>query len=71
MLEDYIVALVNTEQFPYNYKTVRDISIIQFYASLNQISHKIKFDNTMVGYYAGTVKLDDISESDRSWILNT
>lgn len=69
-LESYIIALVNTEQFPYNYETVRDITIYQFYASLNQIAHKIKYDNTMVGYYAGTVKFDDLAPADKTWILN-
>lgn len=69
-LENYIIALVNTEQFPYNYETVRDISILQFYASLNQIVHKIKFDNTMVGFYAGTIKLDDLAADERTWIQN-
>lgn len=70
-LDDYIIALVNTEQFPYNYETVRNISIYQFYVSLNQIAHKIKFDNTMTGYYAGTIKLDDLAPADRTWIQNT
>ena len=70
-LENYIVALVNTEQFPYNYETVRNISIYQFYASLNQIAHKIKYDNTMIGYYAGTINFEDLAPADRTWILNT
>jgi len=69
-IESYIVALVNTEQFPYNYETVRDISILQFYASLNQVAHKIKFDNTMVGFYAGTIKLEDLKMEERTWIQN-
>ncbi len=69
-LENYVIALVNTEQFPYNYETVRDISIYQFYASLDQIAHKIKYDNTMVGYYAGTIKFDDLVPADRTWIQN-
>lgn len=69
-LEDYIIALVNTEQFPYNYETVLDISIIQFYASLQQISHKIQYDNTMIGLYAGTVKYEDIPLESRTWIQN-
>lgn len=68
LLENYIVALVNTEQFKYNYETVRDITILQFYASLTQIVHKIRYDNTMIGYYAGTVKGDDLTQADRSWI---
>lgn len=70
-LENYIIALVNTEQFPYNYETVRNISIYQFYASLNQIAHKIKYDNTMIGYYAGTIKFEDLAPADRTWIQNT
>lgn len=69
-LEDFIVALVNNADFPYNYETVRDISIYQFYSSLHQISHKIKFSNTMIGYYAGTVKFEDLNPKDRSWIFN-
>lgn len=69
-LENYIIALVNTEQFPYNYETVRNISIYQFYASLNQIAHKIKYDNTMIGYYAGTIKFEDLAPADRTWIQN-
>ena len=67
-LEKYIVALVNTEQFPYNYSTVRDISIFQFYSSLNQIAHKIRFDNVMIGYYAGTVKGEDLRAGEKTWI---
>lgn len=69
-LENYIIALVNTEQFPYNYESVREISIMQFYASLNQIIHKIQYDNTMIGFYAGTIKLEDIKTGDRTWIQN-
>lgn len=67
-LENYIIALVNTEQFPYNYTTVRDITIYQFYASLTQISHKINFDNVMIGYYAGTIKEDSLKTRDKTWI---
>lgn len=69
-IENCVIALVNTEQFPYNYESVRNISILQFYASLNQIVHKIKYDNTMVGFYAGTIKLEDIKMDDRTWIQN-
>lgn len=67
-LESYIVALVNTPEFPYDYETVKTISIYQFYASLKQVSHKIKYDNTMHGYYAGTIKFEDLKKGDKSWI---
>jgi len=67
-IEGLIVSLVNTEQFPYNYETVRDLTIYQFYASLKQITHKISFDNTMIGVYAGTVKFDDLKKENRTWL---
>lgn len=67
-LEDLIIGLVNTAEFKYDYTTVKYMSLLQFYASLKQISHKIKFDNTMIGYYAGTVKYEDLSLADRTWL---
>lgn len=67
-VEDIIISLVNAEEFPYNYQTVRDITIYQLYSSLNQISHTIHFDNTMIGYYAGTVKIEDLKPEDRTWL---
>ena len=70
-IEDLIVALVNTAEFPYNYQTVRDITIYQFYASLKQIVHKVKFDKTMIGVYAGTVQFDKLDMDERSWILTS
>ena len=68
-IEDLIVALVNTAEFPYNYMSVMDISIYQFYASLKQVTHKVKFDKTMIGVYAGTVQFDKLDMDERSWIL--
>lgn len=68
-IEDLIIALVNTAEFPYDYMSVRDISIYQFYASLKQVTHKVKFDKTMIGVYAGTVAFDKLDMDERSWIL--
>lgn len=66
-LEDIIISLVNTKEFSYTYESVRGMSIYQLYLSMNQIAHKIQFDNTMHGYYAGTIKLEDIKLNDRTW----
>lgn len=68
-LEDLIISLVNTAEFPYDYQSVKDISIYQFYASLKQVTHKIKFDKSMIGVYAGTVPFDKLPEDERSWII--
>ena len=67
-IEDIIIALVNTAEFPYDYESVKGITIYQFYASLKQITHKVKFDKTMIGVYAGTVQFDKLANDERSWI---
>lgn len=68
-LEKLIISLVNTSEFPYNYKDCMNLSIYQFNQSLRQIQHKIAFDNTMIGVYAGTINIKDMENKDSlSWI---
>ena len=68
-LEKLVIALVNTSEFPYNYETCMDLSIYKFNQSLKQIQHKIAFDNTMIGVYAGTVDTSKMTnKNDLSWI---
>lgn len=67
-LENLIVAMVNTEQYKYGYEGTLDLTIYQFNASVYQIIKKINYDNTMIGCYAGTVKIKDLNQSDLNWI---
>lgn len=67
-LEDLIVAMVNTEQYKYGYEGTLDLTIYQFNASVYQIVKKINYDNTMIGCYAGTIKIKDINQSDLNWL---
>ena len=69
-IEKYIIALVNTSEFPYTYKTVLGLTINQFYASLHQIIKKIKYDNLMIGCYAGTVNMKELDQDELNWISN-
>ena len=70
-LEKLVIALVNTSEFPYNYETCMDLSIYKFNQSFKQIQHKIAFDNTMIGVYAGTVDTSKMTNKDSlSWISN-
>lgn len=70
-LEKMVIALVNTSEFPYNYDTCMDLSIYKFNQSFKQIQHKIGFDNTMIGVYAGTIDTSKISNKDMlTWISN-
>ena len=67
-IEKYIIALVNASEFPYNYETVLELTIKQFYASLHQITKKIKYDNLMIGCYAGTVDMKELDQDELNWI---
>lgn len=69
-LEGHIIALVNTAEFPYDYDSVRGLTIYQFYASLHQIVKKVKFDNLMIGCYAGTVNMKELDQNELNWISN-
>ena len=63
-LEKMVIALVNTSEFPYNYETCMNLSIYTFNQSFKQIQHKIAFDNTMIGVYAGTIDTSSMSNKD-------
>ena len=69
-LESYIVALVNTEQFKYDYLGAKALTIYQFNESLYQIVKKIDYDNKMRGVYFGTVKASDLSQEDLNWLTH-
>jgi len=67
-LESLIVSAVNTAEFPYTYETVLDLTIFQFNISIRQINNKIRFDNLMIGCYAGTVKAKELSNQELNWM---
>ena len=68
-LENLIIALVNTEEFKYNFETIRDISIYQFNESVRQVIKKVDYNNRMHGVYAGTVDVKRLSQDDLNWLV--
>ena len=69
-IEQFIVALVNTEQFKYDYESVLDLTIYQFNESITQIVSKIDYDNRMHGVYAGTIDAKKLSQEDLNWLTH-
>lgn len=69
-LEKLIIAMVNAEQFKYNFETVRDMSIYQFNESVRQIVKKVEYDNRMYGVYAGTIDVKHLSQDDLNWLVH-
>lgn len=69
-LESLIVAMVNTEQYKYNFETTKGLSIYQFNESVRQVIKKVDYDNKMHGVYAGTVSVKDLSQDDLNWLTH-
>lgn len=67
-LESLIIALVNTEQYKYDFEGTLELSIYQFNESVRQIIKKIDYDNRMHGVYAGTISVKDLSQDDLNWL---
>lgn len=69
-LESLIVAMVNTEHFPYDFNSVKDLSIYQFNESVQQVIKKIHYEHLMHGVYAGTVNAKDLSQDEMNWLIH-
>lgn len=69
-LEPLIIAMVNTEQYKYNYEETRALSIFQFNESVVQIVKKVDYMNKMHGVYSGTVSVKDLNPDDLNWLTH-
>lgn len=69
-LESLIIAMVNTEQYKYDFEGTRELSIYQFNESVRQIIKKVDYDNRMYGVYAGTVNAKELSQDDLNWLTH-
>lgn len=69
-LEPLIVAMVNTEQYKYNYEETKALSIFQFNESVVQIVKKVDYMNKMHGVYSGTVSVKDLKKDDLNWLTH-
>lgn len=67
-LEPLIVALVNTEQYKYDFEETKNLTIYQFNASAQQVIRKINYDNRMVGIYTGNIDAKNLSQGDLTWM---
>lgn len=69
-LESLIVALVNTEQYKYDFEGTKGLSIYQFNESVRQIIKKVDYDNRMFGVYSGTINAKELSQDDLNWLIH-
>ena len=69
-LESLIIAMVNTEQYKYDFEGTRELSIYQFNESVRQIIKKVDYDNRMYGIYTGTINPKELSPDDLNWLIH-
>lgn len=69
-LESLIIALVNTEQFKYDFEGTKELSIYQFNESVRQVMKKVDYDNRMYGIYSGTINPKELSSDELIWVNN-
>lgn len=69
-LEQLIVAMVNTEQYKYDFERTRELTIYQFNECVSQVCKKIDYDHKMHGIYAGTISTKDLSQDDLNWLTH-
>lgn len=69
-LESLIVAMVNTEQFKYDFEGTLGLTIYQFNESVRQVIKKIDYDNRMHGVYAGTINPKELNQDDLNWMVH-
>ena len=69
-LEPLIIAMVNAEQYKYDFEGTRELSIYQFNESVRQIIKKVDYDNRMYGIYAGTINEKELSQDDLNWLTH-
>lgn len=69
-LESLIIAMVNTEQYKYDFEETRELSIYQFNESVRQVIKKVDYDNRMYGVYTGTINAKELSQDDLNWLIH-
>lgn len=69
-LEPLIVAMVNAEQYKYDFEGTKELSIYQFNECVKQIVNKVSYDQRMYGVYTGTVSIKDLSQDDLNWLTH-
>lgn len=69
-LESLIIAMVNTEQYKYDFEETKKLSIYQFNESVRQVIKKVDYDNRMHGVYAGTINVKELSQDELNWLVH-
>lgn len=68
VLEPLIIALVNAPECPYDYQSIRDISIYQLFLSSRQIPRRLQWNFIMHGIHVGMIDASKLKPSQLEWM---
>lgn len=69
-LEELIIAMVNTEQYKYDYEGTKNLTIYQFNESVRQVIKKVDYEHRMAGIYAGTIDPKGMKRDELNWLVH-
>lgn len=67
-LEQLIIAMVNNNEYKYDFEGTKELSIYQFNESVRQVIKKVDYNNRMIGIYTGSIDTKKLSQSDLTWL---
>ena len=68
--DELIIALVCDEGFPYDFETINQLTIYDFYCCVQQVVKRVNYHNLMRGVYSGfgTVDIKKIKKSELNFL---
>lgn len=69
-IEQLIVAMVNTQQYKYDFESTRNLTIYQFNESVEQVIKKVDYENRMHGVYYGTLDVKNLKKDELNWLVH-
>lgn len=67
-LESLIVAMVNTEQYKFDFESTKKLTVYQFNECVRQVIKKVDYNNRMYGVYTGHINAKELSQDDLNWL---
>jgi len=69
-LASLIVAMVNSEQYKFDFEGTKNLTIYQFNECVKQVIKKNDYNNKMYGIYAGTISAKELDRNDLNWLIH-
>ena len=69
-IESLIIAMVNANEFKYDFEGTKGLSIYQFNESVRQVIKRVDYDNKMFGIYTGNINPKEMKQDELNWLTH-